>query len=417
MSDLKNKLEQLLGKSRNIPNIEPVEILSSVDANEELLREGIRQNENLFGTFWQRDKEFNAEFEYGQCTIGDFIRLPASKLALIAGSVDYQNLIPEDLIFIDTETTGLAGGTGTYVFLVGLAFVQDQTLQLQQYLMPDLRHEKAMLTEIERILQKKKCLISYNGKAYDIPLLKTRMTLNRMSFPFESMNHIDLLYVVRRLWKKKLASCSLDSVERTVAGITRINDVSGSIIPSIYLDFLRNRSIAPLIPVLKHNVQDLLTMSAILVLISRLFEDDVSVLSGDPVWIFRMLCKTNQDHQALMIGSESSAIKFKRSDLNSLMIEKAKLLKRQRRFLEAVELWNSCISTSLIMEEAYRELAMFYEHVAGDFDRAMTIVQAFKQRIEIHRELYPDSTRSFDEQWQNRFNRLSMKISSRDKFS
>jgi hypothetical protein len=296
-----------------------------------------------------------------------------------------------------------------------MAFIQEQMLHVQQYFMPDLHHEKAMLSEIERILQGKKCLISYNGKSYDIPLLKTRMTLNRMSYPFESMYHIDLLYVVRRLWKKNLASCSLESVEGAVVGINRVNDVPGSLIPSIYLDFLRNRSIPPLMPVLKHNVQDLLTMSALLVLISRLFENDNNVLPGDPVWIFRMLCKTNQDHQALMIGSDTSTTKIKRADLNSLMIEKARLLKRQRRFPEAIELWNSCLSSSAIMEEAYRELAIYYEHVARDFVQAIKIVQAFKQRIDIHHELHPDSLYFFNEQWQSRISRLTAKIAARER--
>jgi hypothetical protein len=180
---------------------------------------------------------------------------------------------PERLVFLDTETTGLAGGTGTCAFLIGIGTVEGTQFVVRQYFLRDYPEEKAILQDLAEVLGSFDGLVTYNGKTFDVPLLETRYTLARLKAPFGRLLHFDALHPARRLWKLRLESCRLTDLESAVLGIGREGDVPGSEIPGIYFDYLRTGDARGLQPVFYHNALDIITLAALTVELARALGD------------------------------------------------------------------------------------------------------------------------------------------------
>jgi uncharacterized protein YprB with RNaseH-like and TPR domain len=174
------------------------------------------------------------------------------------GDVDFTRML-----LLDTETTGLSGGTGTVPFLIGLAFFEDGALKVEQLFLRELGQEKPMLAYLAERLSQASCIVSYNGKAFDWPLLRTRSILSRVPLR-EPPAHLDLLHCARRILKGRLDSVRLAEVERAMLGHYREDDVAGALIPSLYLEYLRGGDVEPLRAVVEHNASDLIGLAAIL---------------------------------------------------------------------------------------------------------------------------------------------------------
>ena len=166
------------------------------------------------------------------------------------------------LLYLDTETTGLAGGTGTYVFLVGAGFFDGDTFEVRQYFMRDLDEEPALLAAVGGLLGQFDGVVTYNGGGFDLPLLETRFVLARRRFPADVF-HLDLLGSARRLWSTRLADCRLGTLERHVLGFTREDDLPGALIPSAYFDYLRRKQPGALPRIFEHNRHDILSLAAL----------------------------------------------------------------------------------------------------------------------------------------------------------
>src|SRR5439155_19417396 len=170
---------------------------------------------------------------------------------------------PRSLLFLDAETTGLAGGTGTYAFLVGAAWLEDDRLILAQHFMRDFDEEPALLAALRALLERANAVVTFNGASFDLPLLETRFIMARQSWP-AALSHLDLLRPSRRVWTSCFADCRLATLEREVIGVVRDDDIPGALIPALYFDFLRSRRAAPLARVLAHNRDDILTQVGLL---------------------------------------------------------------------------------------------------------------------------------------------------------
>ena len=168
------------------------------------------------------------------------------------------------ILAFDTETTGLAGGTGTRAFMIGAADWFDGSLRIRQLLMTTLAAERAMLAEFARWLADDRVLLSYNGKSYDRPLLSTRYTLARLPDPVIGRAHIDLLHPARRRWRGTWENCRLATIERQVLGVVREDDLPGSEAPAAWLSYLRGGSAEKLRRVGHHNAQDLRSLIGLL---------------------------------------------------------------------------------------------------------------------------------------------------------
>jgi hypothetical protein len=167
----------------------------------------------------------------------------------------------EDIVFLDTETTGLSGGTGTYVFLLGTAHIADGELVLRQHLLQDLAAEREFVAAIHRELDAFRACASYNGKAFDLPILRTRVVLALRGELAVDDSHLDLLHPARRLWKDRFGSTTLRQLEASVLDEPRYNDdIPGSLIPDRYFAYLRSGDGRLLAPILRHNARDVLSL-------------------------------------------------------------------------------------------------------------------------------------------------------------
>jgi uncharacterized protein YprB with RNaseH-like and TPR domain len=174
------------------------------------------------------------------------------------------------LLHFDTETTGLAGGTGTRAFMIGAADWHDGRFRIRQLTITSMAAETAMLRTFASWLADDTVLVSYNGKCYDSPLLKTRYRLARLPDPLTGLGHLDLLHPVRRHWKGQWENCRLATAERELLGVMREDDLPGSEAPAAWLTYLRGGSAQNLRRVLAHNNQDLMSLAGVLLYMAQL---------------------------------------------------------------------------------------------------------------------------------------------------
>ncbi|MFG3450064.1 MULTISPECIES: ribonuclease H-like domain-containing protein [unclassified Stenotrophomonas] len=216
--------------------------------------------------------------------------IPTQPLSLAFAKRDGDRVQPQDLMFFDTETTGLAGGTGTRAFMIGAAdWHRDATrgdgLRIRQLLMTTMAAETAMLAEFARWLQPSTVFSSYNGRCYDAPLLKTRYRLARQRCPITPLDHVDLLFPTRRRYRGTWENCRLATIERQLLQIVREDDLPGSEAPAAWLNYLRGGSAVNLRRVAEHNHQDVVTLSLLMLRLvaEERRERETLALEGGPV--------------------------------------------------------------------------------------------------------------------------------------
>lgn len=196
------------------------------------------------------------------------------KLALLEPA-----LTPGRLLFVDLETTGLAGGAGTYAFLVGCGWFEDATFRVRQFFLASHAAERALLEGVAEAADAASGVVTYNGKSFDLPLIETRFLFHRMETPFACVPHVDMLHPARRLWRPALedamasAACRLTTVEETLLGHVRDGDVPGSEIPSRYFHYVRTSDARPLHAVLEHNRLDLLALAMLTARAAQILEE------------------------------------------------------------------------------------------------------------------------------------------------
>jgi hypothetical protein len=191
----------------------------------------------------------------------------------IPGLIDplLNGLNPSLASVIDTETTGLAGGTGTYAFIIGCGFWRGDNFIIRQYIMRDFNEEPAQLCAFASDITRS--LITYNGKCFDMPLLTNRFRLHRFEPPFNSKPHLDMLPPCRRIWKRHLTSFKLSAIELNILGYARQDDIPSYMIPSIFFDYLQNRDETVLYPILNHNRDDVLSLYVLTAIAGSLIEN------------------------------------------------------------------------------------------------------------------------------------------------
>jgi len=179
----------------------------------------------------------------------------------------------QDILFLDTETTGLSGGTGTYVFLIGLAHIADGELVLRQHLLRDLAAESEFVEHLKAELEPYRACASYNGKTFDLPLLRTRFIMTIRSEITVDESHLDLLHPARRLWKDRFGSTTLRQLEESILDDGRVTDIPGSMVPDAYFHYLRVGDERIIAPVLEHNARDVISLVRIADRVARAVRD------------------------------------------------------------------------------------------------------------------------------------------------
>lgn len=206
--------------------------------------------------------EHRLDTPYGCMTLGSALGCSGEILAALAVDEALNDVLLKDALFLDTETTGLAGGAGTLAFLTGVSWFENDALIVEQYFVDNFGREMPLLLELTKRLASASCVVTFNGKSFDWPLLRNRFVMNRLSVP-EQPKHFDLLHSARRILKRRLKSMRLIALEESILGTQRHDDVPGEEIPQIYFDFLATGRFGRLNEVLEHNHLDLLAMPAL----------------------------------------------------------------------------------------------------------------------------------------------------------
>ena len=209
------------------------------------------------------EKEYEADYCAGDIPIGNLLSKKVNLLNNICFTSSEEEILLSDIVFFDTETTGLGTGASTAAFLIGTGYFEGSRFILKQFLMNDYHQEADMLRSLNDILTEHKAVISYNGKSYDNHIVNSRLILNRLPRLLEGKVQMDLLHSTRRLYKKRLPSCSMCSIEENILNLTRDDDIPGAEIPEIFLNYIKYKDDTMLNKVIEHNAQDILSMTAI----------------------------------------------------------------------------------------------------------------------------------------------------------
>jgi uncharacterized protein YprB with RNaseH-like and TPR domain len=296
--------------------------------------------------------------------------------------------------FLDTETTGLSGGTGTMAFIVGLGFFTAEDFQIHQYFLRDPGDEPAMIETLAQQMSEFDALVSFNGRTFDVPILENRFILARTPPPMAGLPHLDLLQPARRLWRYGLPSCALGMLEREVLGVLREqDDVPSGIIPYLYRDYLRTGDAREMQRVLYHNVVDILSLVTLTTRLCHTFADPWSEPELSSAEFFGLgrwfanegrLAETERAYRmALRLWSEQADNTRPSPDLRSQILhELGNLLKQAERRAEAFSYWQQLALENRDDILAHVELAKHFEWHANNLPLAAAWTRAALARVE-----------------------------------
>jgi uncharacterized protein YprB with RNaseH-like and TPR domain len=295
---------------------------------------------------------------------------------------------PEDLVFLDVETTGLNGGTGTLAFLVGAARFQDGTMVLRQYFLPRPHFEPAMLAGLSRFVGGARQVVTYNGSSFDMPLLQSRYTLARLSAHLIELPQFDLLHPTRRFYARSLESCRLKDLESQVLGVDRGSDIPGWAAPQVYFSFVREGVVGMMPAVIRHNATDVLSLVTLLRKIAGLVAGERFTLPAEAIELARL---------AHLAGDVDSSLAYHRSALNLAAGPRLRdyalsrhllVLKQARRWPEVRDLCLDEIRSGSASPLVYIEAAKACEHHTRELRLGLRLVEAalLRTRLRSHHE-------------------------------
>ena len=324
------------------------------------------------------DRAYGPGYRHGRVAMMDCMP-PWPRLPLLCGS-EYPR---ERLLFIDVETTGLAGGAGTYAFLVGCGWFDGPTFRVRQFFLSSYAAERALLDGLAAVADGIGAVVSFNGKSFDLPLIETRYLFHRMGTPFAGMPHVDMVHAARRLWRgeedeaaRTTSSCRLTVLEHTLCGVAREGDVPGFEIPARYFHYVRTGDARPLAAVFEHNRLDLISLVLLTARASQLLEDGPvaartarEALGLGALYERGNLCDDAREAYARACDLPADVI-TRAEALRSYAV----LCRRQRRFADAAHAWQRVLELRRcpphITREATEALAVHHEHRVRDLQSA-----------------------------------------------
>ena len=338
---------------------------------------------NTAGSFFIHENLIDASSLHGSRRIGDFSGMCMQAASLLANDRILAGYRIEEGLFLDTETTGLAGGTGTMAFLIGVGWFDRGHFMVRQIFARDFMEERAVLTHLAEIVGARRFLFSFNGKTFDVGLLSTRYILNRLQSPFADMPHLDLLYPARRLVAHRLENCRLSTIETQVLGLIRQNDMPGSDIPQRYFDWLRVRDAGLLKDIFVHNRLDIISLAALMAHLTAMTQEPQAAAAPadarDLLAVARMYAQRKEVGRArslLVSVMQSHECAHRMEALKMLSL----LYRRAGNWDEAVRTWQEMLRDDPGNRFALIELAKWHEHRAQDPATALTLVGRALQR-------------------------------------
>ncbi len=338
-------------------------------------------SETPLGPLHLRVQRLSAAHRTGHAPVGSAREASPEVLALLALDPALAGCDPAGALFLDTETTGLAGGTGTVAFLVGLAWWdrreiageapsgapsgEGATLVLEQILVRALGEEAPMLERVRERIAAASMLVTFNGKSFDLPLLRTRFVMASMTAPSEPP-HLDLLHVARRVHKERTrrsaGACRLTALERDILGFERIDDVPGGEVSARYLHFLRTGDASALLGVIEHNAWDVVAMAALMGLYGEPLIGQSRLAAEDLAGLARTLRRAGALDRAM--EAAESAVERSAGASHEPLRARADIAKARGDRVRALTDFEALASA--VDDASVRlELAKIYEHWVG----------------------------------------------------
>jgi uncharacterized protein len=329
--------------------------------------------ETAFGHCYLRELRFPLSHRHGNSTLNGVLSCCGSNLALPAREPRLEIFDPCRAIFLDIETTGLAGGTGTWAFLIGLGWVEKDCFLLRQYFLRRPAEEKAILSHFSAATAAYPTMITFNGKMFDLPLIQTRQLLAGLKLT-EPELHLDLLHCARTLWRKRLQSRSLRSLEESLLGLRRHGDIPGAEIPAVYFEYLRRGKTERLKTVFHHNTLDILSMVTLLERVSLLGGGSGIEHPAEALSLGRLLISANRTAEGIPCLMKA-ANDFHPTLSVEASLELARYYKKEGNWAKAVTIWQKVKENEKTNPIAYVELAKYYEHRCRDYNTALDLAQ------------------------------------------
>ncbi len=306
---------------------------------------------------------------------GYLLRTVKYKIGAIYGDYVVENIedkfsLDERLLFIDTETTGL--GSAACPFLIGVAYFNDDSLILEQYFMRDIDDEACVLEDIV-CKYSGMTVVSFNGRSFDVPLIKARCVINEIKANSFAKDQTDLLHLSRRIWKKRLENCKLATIEENILSVHRDGDIPGSLIPEMYKKYLETGRPDDMQKVIEHNESDVITMSVLLAKIMRIEEDPIAELDnvadlmhlGEFYYGKKQFIRSLECFEAVMKSSTDKVTQYNCMKYTSF------IHKKNKDYPQAVMLWEAMDRLSIGASLPLTELSKYYEHIKRDPSKAL----------------------------------------------
>jgi uncharacterized protein len=374
ISELRSRINSVMNHRERLvaPHVSQIKdhavSLESVVAGEEA--------ETPQGRFFYSRSRLNAADFHGHTRVSELVSPSMEAAAFLAGADALKGLNIEDGLFLDTETTGLAGGTGTFPFLIGLGWFEADNFITCQLFARDFSEEPAMLACLSELASRRIFLVTFNGKAYDLNLLASRFILNRSRDLLSGMLHFDLLHPSRRIYSHRLENVRLVTLEVSVLGVRRGLDIPGHEIPQRYFDWLRRRDGRLMADVFRHNRLDIISMASLLKHLTDLVAGGHDTTYAHPTDLLS-IAKLHHDRGDLASAgrileplSRSGQPEVAQSARRSLSL----IRKKTNQWKDAVSLWQEMIALDPYDGFAAEELAKWYEHHVREFGLAVEIV-------------------------------------------
>lgn len=372
---------------RPAPPADPLALPGAPVEQLEQVLSGHRQF-NAQGETFVVDTRYPLDYQHGASRL-----ITSAQIRLLsawAGDARLSDLDGQSFAYLDTETTGLSGGTGTYAFLIGVARYEAGEFHLAQFFMRDPAEEPAQLLALEEFLAPCQAIVTFNGKSFDIPLLNTRYLNHGWRTPFLNISHYDLLHLARRLWKNRLPSRTLGSLEVQILGAGRSEeDIPGWAIPQMYFDYLRSGDPTPLKNIFYHNAMDVVSLAALfnhladlladplhaaiqhgvdLLALAHLYEDLGEIDAAIQLYLKGL---SYEDNTESTIAPE---FRLSRTALLEGIDRLAAIHKRREEFPAALSLWEKAARYQHL--DAHVELSKYYEHRQRNYPEALLWVSS-----------------------------------------
>lgn len=363
------------------------------------------------GDIFKVSEDFSNGYQHGRMNLE--FNFSFSRVLQVSG-LPKEGIALEDILFMDTETTGLSGGTGTMVFLIGLGYFSKNGFTIDQFFLDDPVNELAFLNESSNIFSRYKVIATFNGSSFDMPLLKTRFVLNRIIPSFQNKSHLDLLHLSRKIWKLRLSSLKLRDLENEILKFQRKeNEVPGWMVPQIYFDFISSRDARPLEGVFYHNRMDVLSLAYLFNLASGLISDPLESIRApkeDMLSIARMI----EDHGFSQQSEMLYEILFKKGLPENIpastLLRFGFICRKHQHFDLALKFWKSSFEKGEY--RAAIEISKIFEYQARDYPNALLWARS---GIDLFRsnQVKKNSSNTFQDEILRRINRLEDKIKKR----